>query len=124
MNHASLSRRAAHCLCAALLVFVVVSSAGAEQLVAHTVSLADSRTFTLNLPAALTIDVAVQGLRRVRFFAVSPDHRIFVTDMYNRADNSLGKVYILDGWNDRTHTFARTIPYLDHLRNPNNVAFY
>ncbi|HEV2620039.1 MAG TPA: hypothetical protein VGU23_08905 [Acidobacteriaceae bacterium] len=76
------------------------------------------------MPASLDIDVAAQGLQRVRFFAVSPDHRVFVTDMHSLEDNSLGRVYILDGWNERTHTFARTITYLDHLRNPNNVAFY
>jgi glucose/arabinose dehydrogenase len=44
--------------------------------------------------------------------------------MYGLEDNSLGKVYILDGWDEHAHSFARTIPYLDHLRNPNNVAFY
>lgn len=96
----------------------------AQALTPHPIRLADGRTLTLNLPAPLTINVAAQGLRRVRFFAASPDHRIFVTDMYNRADNSLGRIFILDGWNDATHTFARTIPYLDHLRNPNNLAFY
>jgi glucose/arabinose dehydrogenase len=96
----------------------------AQQLTPHPIHLADGRTLTLNLPANLAIDVAAQGLRRVRFLAFSPDHRVFVTDMYNRADNSLGKVYILDGWNPATHSFARTITYLDHLRNPNNVAFY
>ncbi len=108
----------------ATLAAALALSAPAQQLTPHTIHLADGRTLTLNLPASLTIDVAAQGLRRVRFLAISPDHRIFVTDMYNRADNSLGKVYILDGWNETTHTFARTTPYLDHLRNPNNLAFY
>jgi glucose/arabinose dehydrogenase len=98
--------------------------ASAQQLTPHPLHLADGQTITLNLPPGFSVDVAAQGLRRVRFFAVSPDRRIFVTDMYNLADNSLGKVYILDGWNETTHTFARTIPYLDHLRNPNNLAFY
>src|SRR5207253_67525 len=58
------------------------------------------------------------------FFAVSPDHRIFLTDMYNRADNSLGKIYILDGLDPETHKFSRVTIYLTHLRNPNNLAFY
>jgi glucose/arabinose dehydrogenase len=111
-------------VCAALLFAIAASVVTAQQLVAHSIRLADGRALTLKLPSSLNIDVAAQGLRRVRFFAVSPDHRIFVTDMYNRADNSLGKVYILDGWNERTHTFARVVPYLDHLRNPNNLAFY
>ena len=44
--------------------------------------------------------------------------------MFSRADNTRGAIYILDGWSDSTHTFARTIPYLTHLRNPNNLAFY
>jgi len=91
---------------------------------AHTIQLKDGRTITLTLPSSLTIDIAAQGLRRISFFAESPDHRIFVTDMYNRTDNSLGKIYILDGWNEATHSFARIVPYLDHLRNPNSVAFY
>ncbi len=95
-----------------------------QDLTAHSIHLADGRTLALNLPVSFTINVAAQGLRRVRFFAESPDHRIFVTDMYNRADNSLGRIYILDGWDESTHTFARIIPYLDHLRNPNNLAFY
>jgi glucose/arabinose dehydrogenase len=109
---------------ATLATLLLPLTAASQQLTPHPIHLADGRTFTLNLPVALAIDVAAQGLRRVRFLAISPDHRIFVTDMYNRADNSLGKVYILDGWNETTHTFARTIPYLDHLRNPNNLAFY
>jgi glucose/arabinose dehydrogenase len=96
----------------------------AQQLTAHPIHLANGRVLTLNLPANFKIDIALQGLHCPRFFAVSPDNRIFVTDMYDRADNTLGKVYILDGWNEKAHTFARIIPYLQLLRNPNNLAFY
>ncbi len=96
----------------------------AQPMTPHAIELADGRQVTLSLPTAFSIDIAAQGLHRVRFFAVSPDHRVFVTDMENLQDNSLGRVYILDGWNERTHTFSRKIVYLDHLRNPNNVAFY
>ena len=120
----SLAPRAARILCAALLCLSVQLAARSQQFAPHLIRLADGRTLTLNLPPSFTINVAAQGLRRVRFFAISPDGRIFATDMYNRADNSLGRVYILDGWNPATHTFARTITYLDHLRNPNNLAFY
>jgi len=101
-----------------------MSAAAQQKLAPHVLRLADGRTITLNLPPSLTVDIAQQGLRRVRFFALAPDGRVFVTDMYNRADNSLGRVYILDGWDPATHSFARTITYLDHLRNPNNLAFY
>jgi glucose/arabinose dehydrogenase len=118
------TRQAVHCVCAAFLVVLGALASVAQTLTPHTIHLADGRTLSLNLPDQLAIDVAAQGLRRIRFLAVSPDHRVFVTDMYNLADNSLGKLYILEGWNERTHTFGRKITYLDHLRNPNNVAFY
>jgi glucose/arabinose dehydrogenase len=90
----------------------------------HTLHYAPGKSITLSLPAGLDIDVAASGLHRVRFFAKSPDGRIFATGMYNLADNTQGSVFILDGWNERTHTFAHVIHYLDHLRNPNNLAFY
>jgi glucose/arabinose dehydrogenase len=44
--------------------------------------------------------------------------------MYNLADNTRGSVFILDGWNERSHTFTHITHYLDHLRNPNNLAFW
>ncbi|CAN5724803.1 sorbosone dehydrogenase family protein [soil metagenome] len=96
----------------------------AQQLTSHTLSITSTRSITLNLPASLDIQVAAKGLRRPRFFAEAPDHRIFVTDMDSLADNTRGAVYTLDGWNPATHSFSRTIPYLQHLRNPNNLAFY
>jgi glucose/arabinose dehydrogenase len=90
----------------------------------HTLTYATGKSITLSLPSGLDINVAASGLHRVRFFAQSPDGRVFVTGMYNLADNSRGSVFLLDGWDERTHTFARVIPYLEHLRNPNNLAFY
>lgn len=90
----------------------------------HPIHLANGKSLVLNLPANFTIEVAVEGLKRVRFMAKAPDGRIFATDMHDLGDNSLGKVYILDGWNENTHRFAKITTYLDHLRNPNNVAFY
>jgi glucose/arabinose dehydrogenase len=56
--------------------------------------------------------------------ARSPDERIFVTDMYNLADNKKGVVYILDEFNPATATFKKVTPYLTGLRNPNSIAFY
>jgi glucose/arabinose dehydrogenase len=95
-----------------------------KPLTPHPIHLADGKTLTLQLPPEFAIDVAVQGLHRVRFLAKSPDGRIFATDMYALADNNRGAVLILDGWDEKTHTFARVVPYLEGLRNPNNVAFY
>jgi sugar lactone lactonase YvrE len=68
--------------------------------------------------------VAAQGLRRLRFMAKSPDGRVFVTDMYNLADNTKGTVYILDEFDPISKSFRKVTPYLKTLRNPNSVAFY
>lgn len=78
----------------------------------------------LNLPEGFDISVAAEGLKRLRFMARSPDGRIFVTDMYNLADNTKGAVYILDGFDAAGKSFRRVTPYLTRLRNPNSVAFY
>lgn len=91
--------------------------AGQAQTTAHTLAYAPGKSIKLSLPSTLDINVAATGLRRVRFFAQSPDGRIFATGMYNLADNTRGVVYILQGWNPRTHTFAHVTQYLNHLRN-------
>src|SRR5262245_20612657 len=89
-----------------------------SRLKAHRISLAKGASFNLNLPDGFEITVAAEGLKRVRFMAQSPDHRIFVTDMYNRADNRRGAVYILDGFDAASGKFSRVVPYLTKLRNP------
>jgi glucose/arabinose dehydrogenase len=110
---------------AVYFVFLLcVAGISAQQLAPHPIHLANGKTLVLKLPANFTIGVAAQGLKRVRFMAKSPDNRIFATDMHDLGDNTLGKVYILDGWNEKTGTFAKITPYLEHLRNPNNLAFY
>jgi glucose/arabinose dehydrogenase len=109
----------------ALLFSLFALAASAQpSLVPHKLPAAHNRTTTLSLDREFDINVALTGLHRVRFFAMAPDHRLFVTDMYDRTDNKRGAVYILDGWNPERHTFTRAIPYLQHLRNPNNLAFY
>lgn len=94
------------------------------KLVAHQIKLANGKTFNLNLPAEFEISVAAEGLKRVRFMARSPDDRIFVTDMYNLADNKKGAVYILDEFNPASASFKKIKPYLTGLRNPNSIAFF
>ncbi|MGB7922155.1 MAG: hypothetical protein WCF57_02800 [Pyrinomonadaceae bacterium] len=96
----------------------------ASKLKPHRVSLSGGRSFNLNLPEGFAISVAAQGLKRVRFMAKSPDDRIFVTDMYNLADNKRGVVYILDQFDEASRGFKKVIPYLTNLRNPNSIAFY
>jgi hypothetical protein len=82
-------------LAAALTSWALLSSVAtvpAQQLTPHSIQLAGGKTLELSLPANFTIDVAAQGLHRVRFMAESPDNRIFVTDMHDLSDNTLGAV--------------------------------
>jgi glucose/arabinose dehydrogenase len=44
--------------------------------------------------------------------------------MHDLTDNSLGRIYILSDFNSNTGIFGTKKIYLDHLRNPNSVAFY
>lgn len=94
------------------------------KLTPHKITLKNGKSFELNLPSGFEIVPAAEGLKRVRFFAKAPDGRVFVTDMYNLTDNKRGAVYILDGWDEKTGKFARVIPYMTGLRNPNSVQFY
>ncbi|MGB6870666.1 MAG: hypothetical protein WBD93_13710 [Acidobacteriaceae bacterium] len=90
----------------------------------HTLPYAPGKSITLTLPDTFDIHIAATGLRRVRFFALSPDHRVFVTGMHDLSDNRLGSIFILEGWDPSTHRYTRVTHYLDHLRNPNNIAFW
>jgi glucose/arabinose dehydrogenase len=108
-----------------LFAFGLTSFTAAQpRLIPHAIKTKDGRSFSLNAPAEFEIIPAAEGLKRVRFFAKAPDGRIFVTDMYNLTDNKRGVIYILDGWNERTGKFARLIPYMAGLHNPNSVQFY
>ncbi len=94
------------------------------QLTPHKIALKNGKHFNLNLPDDYEIIPAVEGLKRVRFFAKSPDGRIFVTDMFNLTDNKKGAVYILDNFDENTGKFGKVIPYMTGLKNPNSVQFY
>src|SRR6185437_29409 len=108
----------------ALLLASALSSSVIAAQTPRTLHYGSGKSITLTLPDAFDIHIAASGLHRDRFFALSPDHRIFLTDMYNLADNRLGSVLILEGWEPAAHRFTRVTHYLDHLRNPNNVAFW
>lgn len=88
------------------------------------VSLADGRTFNLNLPEGYRLSVAAEGLKRVRFMSLAPDGRVFVTDMHDLTDNRKGVVYVLDSFDPARRRFLKVTPYLVNLRNPNSVAFH
>lgn len=105
---------------------ILFSSAITAQtrLASQRVTLKNGKTFSLNIPSGYEIIPAAEGLKRVRFFAKAPDGRLFVTDMYNLTDNKRGVIYILDGWDERSGKFAKVIPYMTGLHNPNSVQFY
>lgn len=107
----------------ALSIFLVQTNT-AQRLTPHPITLASGRSFALNLPADYEIAVAAQGLKRIRFMTLSPDKRLFVTDMYSLADNRRGVVYILDDFDRTTNGFKKVTKYMSDLRNPNSVAFY
>lgn len=106
-----------------ILISAAVCSAQ-TRLVPAQIALKNGKSFTLNLADGFEIIPAAEGLKRVRFFAKAPDGRVFVTDMYNLADNKRGTVYILDEWDGAKGKFARVIPYLTNLRNPNSCQFH
>ncbi|HEY2865884.1 MAG TPA: hypothetical protein VGJ02_02215 [Pyrinomonadaceae bacterium] len=107
-----------------ILAFCSVQSFSQTRLIPQKVTLRSGKSFSLNVAEGFGITPAVEGLKRVRFFAKASDGRIFVTDMYNLTDNKRGVIYILDGWDDRSGRFSRVIPYLTGLHNPNSVQFY
>lgn len=108
----------------ALSLFLTVSSFAQIKLAPHKITLKNGKSFSLNLPGDYEIIPAVEGLKRVRFFAKAPDGRIFVTDMFNLTDNTKGAVYILDEFDLQAGKFRKVTPYLTNLKNPNSAAFY
>lgn len=107
-----------------LLVLFPVISLAQPKLVPQKIVLKSGKSFNLNIAPDFEIVPAAEGLKRVRFFAKSPDGRIFVTDMYNLADNKRGAIYILDGWDAGSGKFAAVKTYLTGLHNPNSVQFH
>jgi glucose/arabinose dehydrogenase len=112
----------------AVVLLLLISDASAQtkplRLQPNKVTLTNGKSFTLNLPKDFALNVAAEGLKRVRFMARSPDGRIFVTDMYNLTDNKRGTVYILSDFDEESHRFKKVTPYLKGLRNPNSIAFH
>ena len=110
-----------------LLAFITSINSFSQQklrLTEQAILLKNNLSFKLKIPETYKIAVAAEGLKRPRFFAKSPDGRLFVTDMYDRTDNTTGNIYILDNWNDSTKQFEKVITYMEYLRNPNQVAFH
>ena len=117
-------RGLAMALSAMLLAALPAAATESVALLPQTIKLDDGRSFKLTLPANLEVVPVAQGYKRIRFFARSPDGRIFLTDMRDLSDNRKGRVLILDGWDEKKARFARITPYLTDQRNPNNLAFH
>jgi glucose/arabinose dehydrogenase len=110
-----------------LILFSLISVCAQNRtlkLTPHQIRLSKGTTFNLNLPEEFEISVAAEGLKRPRFMALSPDHRLFVTDLYNLTDNKRGAIYILENFNERAGRFGKVTVYLKQLRNPNSVSFH
>ncbi|MGD9588964.1 MAG: sorbosone dehydrogenase family protein [Pyrinomonadaceae bacterium] len=111
-----------------LLLVLAISIAAAAQtqpkLVPQKIMLKNGKAFSLNVAEGFEMIPAAEGLKRIRFFAKAPDGRIFVTDMYNLADNKRGTIYILEGFDPESGKFAAVKTYLNGLHNPNSVQFY
>ncbi len=90
----------------------------------HPIHLQKGIDLSLRLPVGYGISVAYEELDRPRFLRKSPDHRLFVTDMFDISDNKEGKVYVLDDWDSAAKQFKTIHTYLDSLHNPNQVGFY
>ncbi|MDH3494797.1 MAG: glucose/sorbosone dehydrogenase, partial [Acidobacteriota bacterium] len=103
-------------LVAVLFAFALKTSG--QKLASQTISLANGKWFKLNLPTNYEIIPAAEGLNRVRFFSRAPDGRIFVTDMFNLTDNTKGKIYVLDEWDEAEGKFGAVKTYMSGLRNP------
>ncbi|MBO2009847.1 PQQ-dependent sugar dehydrogenase [Siccationidurans soli] len=111
----------------AVLLGMMPSRPAQAQLALHAVPvhLTDKKKdFMLQVPKGHELSVAFQGLERPRFFAKSPDGRLFLTDMHNRDDNTQGRVLILDKWSEQEHRFLSIVPFMEHLHNPNQIAFH
>src|SRR5678816_2425608 len=105
-------QRFAHIALLTLLAGLLYSVAAVPKLLPHHITLASGKSFDLNLPEGYEIAIAAQGLKRIRFMTLSPDKRLFVTDMYNKTDNSRGVVYILDQFDVVSDQFKKITKYL------------
>jgi glucose/arabinose dehydrogenase len=108
----------------ALLLYQFSYSQNGMKLVEKPVQLKNKPAFTLKIPQTYNIRVAAEGLERPRFFAKSPEGRLFITDIHDRSDNKKGRILIPGNWNDKEKRFDTVITFLEGLRNPNQVIFY
>ena len=73
-------------------LFFAFTTAVTPAQTSHALTYAPGKQITLKLPEPFEINIAASGLKRVRFFAKSPDGRIFVTSMHDLSDNRLVRI--------------------------------
>ncbi len=88
------------------------------------IQLRNGMSFNLAVLKGYKIYVAAEGLERLRFLALSPDGRLFATDMHDRSDNKKGRILIFENWNADSSRFLTIRTYLSNLHNPNQVLFH
>lgn len=71
----------------------------------ETIKLTHGKQFDLRVHRNYKINIAAEGLKRARFMALSPDNRLFVTDMHNLTDNRRGIVYVVRQVQSTNQTF-------------------
>lgn len=107
-----------------IFLFPLLSSSQALKFHDQHITLKKGLRFKLKLPVGYEINVAAEGLERPRFFAISPDGRLFITDLRDKSDNKNGRILILDDWNANEKKFKSVRTYLSGLHNPNQIAFH
>lgn len=88
------------------------------------VKLSSGDSFSLIIPKDFKVSVAYETKSRIRFLAMSPDKRLFVTDMKNLTDNKKGELLVFEDWDESEKKFNKKTVYLGNLHNPNQAAFY
>ncbi len=88
------------------------------------VKLQNGDSFQLTIPVGFRLGIAAELNTRLRFLSLSPDGRLFATDMHDRSDNRRGRILIFEGWHDSLKQFKKITTYLGKLHNPNQVAFH
>ena len=90
----------------------------------RTVAFADGSEATYELASQFDLAVAAEGLGKARFIAMSPDKRLFISDMVDWNLSREGRIIILEDFDAETRKFKSKSVYLSGLRGPNSVEFY
>ncbi|HKG90438.1 MAG TPA: hypothetical protein VKA84_01025 [Gemmatimonadaceae bacterium] len=96
-----------------------------QRLVPQRLTLANGKAVTLDVAEGYEVTVAARGLRRPRWMAAVPDDsgRVVLSDLYSRADNRRGAVYVLERFDGGRGRFAAARRYVAGQRNPQGLAF-